>query len=53
MTGEEIEMKCSHCEHIRAIGVYGWSKRILVCDHKPYKGKWVAEIEKCPKEEKE
>lgn len=37
---------CKHCKRLKAQD--DWS--FYGCFHKPYKGKWIAEIENCPKE---
>lgn len=52
MTNEEIKMKCLHCKSCREIGIniYTGEKVFLCYNRQPYGGKWVGEIEKCPKE---
>ena len=40
---------CPECRTVYAKG--GWS--FLGCYHKPYHGKWVAEIQECPKNKEE
>ncbi len=37
--------KCDYCKEVRATG--NWS--FYGCYHTPYLGKWVAEIQNCPK----
>lgn len=41
--------RCKGCEYARSVvGTGQWM--FLGCYHKPYRGKWVLEIENCPKE---
>ena len=41
--------RCAGCEHCKWLKAQDdWS--FHGCFHKPYKGKWIAEIENCPKE---
>ena len=44
----EIQERCKGCEHRRTINAQGdwW---FHACYHKPYRGKWIVEIEKCPR----
>ena len=44
----EIKERCDGCEHRRTINAQGdwW---FHACYHKPYRGKWIVEIEKCPR----
>lgn len=42
--------RCKGCQYGKRIGATG-GFQFLGCCHNPYKGKWVAEIEKCPKED--
>lgn len=43
---------CRNCPDCRKVYAQGnWS--FHGCYHEPYHGKWIAEIEKCPKEEHE
>lgn len=44
MTDEFIMKNCTKCKECYQIG-----KHMYGCGHKPYKGKWIAEIENCPK----
>ena len=44
MTDEFILKNCTRCEEC-----YKIAKHMYGCGHKPYKGKWIAEIEECPK----
>ena len=37
---------CRDCNWVKAQDDWGFHG----CFHKPYKGKWIVEIEKCPKE---
>ena len=41
--------RCKGCDFCR--GVSGGGFDFLGCYHKPYKGKWVCEIKKCPKQD--
>ena len=43
---------CLQCEYSQKTVVSGGFK-FLGCYHKPHNGKWVAELEACPKEEGE
>ena len=36
---------CKHCKLVHANGGFSF----YGCHHKPYRGKWVAEIKNCPK----
>lgn len=38
---------CSNCKEVRANGGFVF----FGCYHKPYKGKWIAEIKDCPLEQ--
>ena len=42
--------RCKPCEHAYVVGTQNSGFMFLGCYHKPYKGKWVAEIKDCPKE---
>ena len=44
------EGRCKPCESAHIVRANG-GFMFLGCYHKPYKGKWVAEIKDCPKEE--
>lgn len=48
MTPEEQKTKCEKCKFMMKVSMRPWL--FLGCTHKPYKGKWVAEIDSCPKE---
>ena len=42
------EKRCVGCEYCKKIyAQYDWS--FLGCRCEPYRGKWIVEIEKCPK----
>lgn len=41
--------RCIYCKPVHATG--GWM--FYGCHHYPYSGKWVVEIEECPKERSE
>ncbi len=41
--------RCHPCKYARAVFAPG-QFMFLGCYHKPYRGKWVAEIKDCPKE---
>ena len=41
---------CERCESSKDSNTQTGMK-ILICDESQFKGKWVVEIEKCPKEE--
>ena len=45
-----MSKKCGECEDAKKIhsAPNGWS--FIGCHHAPYRGKWIAEIEICPKE---
>jgi len=43
---------CGKCEHVKLV-YEPMSYNFLGCHCEPYKGKWIAEIEKCPKLESE
>ena len=47
MSPDEQKSKCEKCEFMRRYSMRPWV--MLGCTHKPYKGKWVAEINKCPR----
>lgn len=49
MSPEFQKAKCEKCEFVDKLAADSWF-RFLGCRHKPYHGKWVAEIEVCPKE---
>lgn len=40
--------ECKGCKHARSLNATG-GFRFLGCVFPPYKGKWIIEIEKCPK----
>ena len=43
-----INRECEKCEYCKAITAQdGFT--FYGCKHAPYKGKWIAEIEECPK----
>lgn len=44
--------RCEHCEYIHPVSANG-GFTFLGCYCEPYHGKWVAEIEDCPKEKGE
>ncbi|MBQ8279510.1 MAG: hypothetical protein IJZ23_06990 [Roseburia sp.] len=42
------KQRCEGCEYVRKVyGTGGWC--FIGCYHRPYTGKWVAEIKECPK----
>lgn len=44
--------RCEGCRYARTIYATGnW--KFIGCVHEPYKGKWVAQIEYCPKKDGE
>lgn len=43
----KLKGRCEGCLHASIIYAGNWS--FVGCRHKPYKGKWVVEIKKCPK----
>lgn len=43
------DKRCKNCEDARVVYATGGFK-FLGCSHKPYKGKWIIEIESCPLE---
>lgn len=46
---EIIKQRCEKCAYNRPVyATDQWNFR--GCYHKPYEGKWVAEIKRCPKE---
>lgn len=47
MTPEFQELNCSKCKYGQRTSA--WKINFIGCTHKPYKGKWVAEIDECPK----
>lgn len=48
---EETKPRCQGCEHIKR--VYAQNDfSFQGCYHRPYTGKWVAEIKNCPKKRK-
>ena len=46
-----MKRHCRGCEYIRRIGSAGEEWTFMGCIHPPNEGKWIAEIEKCPKEQ--
>lgn len=48
MTPDEQKNKCEKCDHVMKISA-GIGFNFLGCTYGKLKGKWVAEIEKCPK----
>lgn len=50
MTPKDQHEKCEKCEYGKVFGSSCPPFRFIGCCYKPYKGKWVAEIEKCPKD---
>ena len=47
---DEIKQKqrCEGCKYVRTVhATGGWC--FVGCYHRPYAGKWVAEIKECPK----
>lgn len=48
MTTEEQKDKCIKCEYSRRFCSHNFG--FLGCTYGELKGKWVAELEKCPKE---
>lgn len=51
MTELQIDRKCSKCR-FRKIFDCGDGFKILGCMHEPYHGKWVAEIDECPRKDR-
>ena len=50
MTELEQTRGCERCEF--KITIHLSSNFVIMgCTHKPYKGKWVAEIDKCPRDD--
>lgn len=48
----ERNRRCKECKYSKSINAQeDWW--FIGCTHKPYRGKWVVEIEKCPLEESE
>lgn len=45
----EYRGRCTGCNDCKIISGGGWS--FYACHHNPHKGKWVAEIKQCPKEQ--
>lgn len=46
---EETTSRCEKCKYRRTVhATGGW--QFNGCYHRPYTGKWVAEIRDCPKE---
>lgn len=45
MTDEFIMSNCTKCNDC-----YKIANHMYGCGHNPYKGKWIAEVKKCPKE---
>lgn len=41
-----VEGRCKGCNYVRIVWAGNWS--FPGCCHKPYRGKWCAEIEECP-----
>ena len=42
--------RCKHCPFAHVVTAWGqW--QFVGCYHEPYKGRWVAEIKDCPKNE--
>ncbi len=50
MTPKDQHEKCEKCEHHQMFGSACPPFRFIGCCRKPYNGKWVAEIDKCPKD---
>ena len=42
--------RCTGCEYSDVVRAAPTGFMFLGCRHKPYSGKWVAEIKECPKE---
>lgn len=50
MTELEQTKYCEKCESMKPM-YFSKNFVIMGCMHKPYKGKWVAEIDKCPRKD--
>lgn len=48
MSPEFQKTNCENCEFVCKLSADIWF-RFLGCKHNPYHGKWLAEIEECPK----
>lgn len=46
---EQRHKRCEGCKYANIVHATGGFK-FLGCSHKPYKGKWIIEIESCPLE---
>ena len=46
-TNEQRHKRCEGCKCANIVHATGGFK-FLGCSHKPYKGKWIIEIESCP-----
>ena len=51
MTALQINKECSKCR-FRKIFDCDDNFKILGCMHEPYHGKWVVEIDECPKKKR-
>jgi hypothetical protein len=52
ITMTELE-QTKYCEKCESMQPMYFSKNFVImgCRHKPYRGKWVAEIDKCPRDD--
>ncbi len=50
MTELEQTRYCEKCESMQPM-YFSKNFVIMGCRHKPYRGKWVAEIDKCPRDD--
>ena len=48
--GKERNKRCEECTNCFTV-ITTNGIRFRGCFHEPYRGKWVSEIEKCPKEQ--
>lgn len=48
MTGTQIDKWCRNCRYSEIFNC-GDGFKILGCMHEPYHGKWVTEIDECPR----
>lgn len=48
-----MKNRCEGCEFAKRISAQMGNWSFIGCTYKPYDGKWIAEIEDCPKEVKE
>lgn len=47
-----MKNRCEGCEFAKRISAQMSNWSFIGCTHEPYKGKWIVEIEDCPKEAK-